>query len=71
MSTIAVLGLGNFGTALARNWLQAGHSIIGWTVEQEVHDSLKTSAVNAKYLPGVVMHGMQVTMSISEAVRCA
>ena len=71
MSAIAVLGLGNFGTALARNWLQAGHSVIGWTVEQEVHDSLKATEVNAKYLPGVIMQGMKVTMSIAEALQGA
>ena len=69
MSMIAVLGLGNFGTALARNWLQAGHSVIGWTVEKEVFDSLSAMSVNTKYLPGVVMEGMQVTMSLADAVH--
>jgi len=69
MGSIAVLGLGNFGTALARNWLQAGHTVRGWTVEQEVYESLRDTSVNAKYLPGIVMPGMQVTMSLDEAVR--
>jgi glycerol-3-phosphate dehydrogenase (NAD(P)+) len=69
MGGIAVLGLGNFGTALARNWLQAGHTVCGWTVEREVYESLRDTSVNAKYLPGIVMPGMQVTMSLAEAVR--
>ena len=39
MNKIAVLGLGNFGTALARNWSQHGKPVEGWTVEQEVFDA--------------------------------
>lgn len=69
MGSIAVLGLGNFGTALARNWLQAGHTVRGWTVEQEVYESLRDTSINSKYLPGIVMPGMQVTMSLVEGVR--
>lgn len=71
MSSIAVLGLGNFGTALARNWLQAGHRVCGWTVEQEVFESLRDTHINAKYLPGIVMPGMRVTLSLQDAVQDA
>ncbi|MCP5178620.1 MAG: NAD(P)H-dependent glycerol-3-phosphate dehydrogenase [Pseudomonadales bacterium] len=71
MSRIAVLGLGNFGTALARNWLLAGHSVCGWTVEQEVFDTLSASEENTKYLPGVRMPGMTVTMDLAASVRDA
>lgn len=69
MSRIAVLGLGNFGTALARNWLQAGHDVCGWTVEQDVYESLRDTNINAKYLPGIIMPGMRVTMSLPESVQ--
>lgn len=71
MVNIAVLGLGNFGTALARNWLERGYSVSGWTVEQEVFDSVTDHGVNEKYLPGVVLSGLRVSMAISDAVRDA
>tara|TARA_Y100001934_G_scaffold194978_1_gene229923 strand:+ start:200 stop:1192 length:993 start_codon:yes stop_codon:yes gene_type:complete len=68
MAKIAVLGLGNFGTALARTWLNAGHTVNGWTVEQEVFDSITASGVNEKYLAGVELTGLSVTMSLAEAM---
>lgn len=69
MATIAVLGLGNFGTALARTWLNAGHTVSGWTVEQEVFDSISTRNINEKYLAGVELDGLRVTMSLAEALE--
>lgn len=68
MTRIAVLGLGNFGTALARNWLAAGHDVSGWTVEQEVFDSVQATAINEKYLPDVVLQGLAVSMDIAATV---
>ena len=69
MTHIAVLGLGNFGTALARTWLSAGHAVTGWTVEQEVFASIDASSINAKYLPGVELSGLVPTMSLAEAIE--
>ena len=66
---IAVLGLGNFGTALAKNWLAAGHIVHGWTVEQEVFDSLAASSINKKYLPGVELVGLQPSMDLAACVQ--
>jgi glycerol-3-phosphate dehydrogenase (NAD(P)+) len=71
MSCIAVLGLGNFGTALARNWLGAGHEVRGWTVEQEVYDSVQASSINEKYLPGVELTGLVVSMDIAQTIKDA
>jgi len=71
VSSIAVLGLGNFGTALARNWLEDGHTVSGWTVEQEVFDSMMASSINQKYLPGVELTGLQVSMDIAASVQDA
>ena len=48
MARIAVLGLGNWGTAIARLWLQDGHTVNGWTIEEEVYASIMTSDVNEK-----------------------
>ena len=51
MAHVAVLGLGNWGTAIARLWLLEGHKVKGWTIEQEVYESITMNEVNAKYLP--------------------
>ena len=68
MKHIAILGLGNFGSALARLWLLAGHSVTGWTVENEVYDSIKKHSKNSKYLDQIDLSGIEVTMSIEKAI---
>jgi glycerol-3-phosphate dehydrogenase (NAD(P)+) len=71
MQNIAVLGLGNFGTALARNWLGAGLTVTGWTIEEEVYESISQRQINEKYLPGVVLDGLAASMSIEETISGA
>ena len=71
MKRIAVIGLGNFGTALARNWIVAGHDVRGWTVEQEVFNSINALGVNEKYLSDVSLDGIRVSMDIAETIEGA
>ena len=71
MKSIAVMGLGNFGTALARNWLGEGLDVRGWTVEQEVFDSISATGINEKYLNDVSLQGLKVSMDIKETVTGA
>ena len=71
MVKLGVLGLGNFGTALARVWSVHGHQVQGWTVEQEVYDSIREQAVNTKYLPDAPLPGVDVSMNINAALRGA
>lgn len=71
MTCIAILGLGNFGTALARNWSLHGKQVRGWTVEQEVRDSIARSGINEKYLPGFELPRFEVTMDLGEALQGA
>ena len=71
MKRIAVMGLGNFGTALARNWILAGHDVRGWTVEQEVYDSISSVGNNEKYLSDVSLSGMEVSMDPTEIISGA
>ena len=71
MANIAVLGLGNWGTALARMWLNDDHNVFGWTVEQEVYESIMMEGVNRKYLDGQDLTGLDVTMRAEEALECS
>ncbi|MGV0033925.1 MAG: NAD(P)H-dependent glycerol-3-phosphate dehydrogenase [Candidatus Azotimanducaceae bacterium WSBS_2022_MAG_OTU7] len=71
MKNVAVMGLGNFGTALACNWLAQGLNVSGWTVEQEVYDSIQATGINEKYLDDVSLEGLKVSMDIAESVAAA
>jgi len=69
MANIAVLGLGNWGTAIARLWLLEGHKVKGWTIEQEVYESITMDGINRKYLPHHSVEGLDATMRIEEAIE--
>ena len=69
MARIGVLGLGNWGTALALVWCKDGHNVLGWTVEQEVYESIMSSQENEKYLPGYKIPGMDCTMEIADVTE--
>ena len=49
MSHIAILGLGNWGTALAKTWLDAKHEVSGWTIEKEVYEFQSSGVAMAMY----------------------
>ena len=66
MARIGVIGLGNWGTALAHIWCNDGHNVLGWTVEKEVYESIMTDGINRKYLDGHHMPDLQVTMELSD-----
>jgi glycerol-3-phosphate dehydrogenase (NAD(P)+) len=68
MSSIAVLGLGNFGTALARVLLLDGHTIAGWTVEEDVFETIQKTGINEKYLQGIKLDGLSASMSLADSV---
>ena len=44
-------------------WLGEGHSVTGWTIEQEVHTSILAHDENEKYLPGTDLSGLHVDAS--------
>ena len=66
MARIGIIGLGNWGTALAKVWCDDGHNVMGWTVEQEVYESIMTENINKKYLPHTVIPDLQATMQIQD-----
>ena len=66
MARIGIIGLGNWGTALAKVWCDDGHNVMGWTIEQEVYESIMTENINKKYLPHTKISDLQATMQIED-----
>ena len=52
-STVAIVGAGAWGTALAKVLGEHGHTVELWVYEQEVADEISTAHVNHRYLPDV------------------
>ena len=69
MALIALFCLGNWGTDIARLWLSDNDNVKGWTIEQEVYESITMDSVNAKYLPEHSLEGLEATMHIEEALE--
>ena len=67
--TIAVLGAGSFGTALAILLARNGNKTILWGRNSEQVDSIAKTRVNQKYLPDVPLpDNLRVTNRFDEAV---
>ena len=49
---IGVIGLGNWGTALANHLAGLGHQVTGWSIDREVVDGINVLHENPKYLSG-------------------
>lgn len=56
MRTVAVLGAGNMGTALAQTIAGNGHDARLWSIEADVLEEIRDRRVNSKYLPDVTLH---------------
>ncbi len=56
MQTVAVLGAGNMGTALAQVLAENGHSLRLWSIEHDVLEEIRELGTNTKYLSGVSLH---------------
>lgn len=70
MKTISVLGLGNWGTALANHVAAKGHMVLGWAIEPEIVDSINTSHCNVRYLSDVPLSpNLRATGVLSECLK--
>ena len=69
MRTIAVLGAGSWGTALAVHLGRLGHDVRLWARDVQVAADISTRRANAIYLPDVSLpEAVIVTASIPEAL---
>jgi len=69
-TTIAVIGAGAWGTALAQVFALAGHSINIYAYETEVVDEINSSNKNSTYLPNVILSkNIKASSSYEEVVK--
>lgn len=53
----AVIGAGAWGTALANVLAENSHDVALWAFEPDVAESIENSRENARFLPGITLHG--------------
>jgi glycerol-3-phosphate dehydrogenase (NAD(P)+) len=72
MKRIAIIGAGNWGTALAATLAKTGHAAALWAYEPEVVESIRARHENALFMPGVKLpQGIAATNDLSEALERA
>ena len=70
--TVAVLGAGSWGTALAVHLGRVGHDVQLWARDPMLVDDMRTRRANAVYLPDVTLpQNVSVTHSLAEALNNA
>ncbi len=69
--TVAVLGAGSWGTALAHLARSNGHEVRLWTRDVNVAAQLQSEGENARYLPGVSLREIRVGADLSAILRGA
>jgi glycerol-3-phosphate dehydrogenase (NAD(P)+) len=68
--TIALLGAGNMGTAVAQVLAANGHTVRAWSIETDVLEEMRDRRLNTKYLTGVDLHPkIEPVWELAEAVR--
>jgi glycerol-3-phosphate dehydrogenase (NAD(P)+) len=68
--SIAVLGAGSWGTALAIQLARAGQRPVLWGRESDVIESMRERRVNERFLPGIALHdGVDVSADLEDVVR--
>jgi glycerol-3-phosphate dehydrogenase (NAD(P)+) len=72
MRRIAVIGAGNWGTALSATLAKLGHQVSLWAYEPEVVESLRTRHENSLFMPGIALpESIQATGDLPEALAGA
>jgi glycerol-3-phosphate dehydrogenase (NAD(P)+) len=70
--TVAVLGSGSWGTALAVHLARTGHRTILWGIETDELTAMARDRVNRRYLPGIALpDGLAIEHDFERAVAQA
>ena len=70
MRSVAILGAGSWGTALALHVSRVGHDVRLWARDAGLVDEIRARRANAVYLPNISLpEGLVVTNALSDAVR--
>ena len=56
IQTVAILGAGNMGTAMAQLFAGNGQRVHLWSIEPKVLEEVRDRHTNSKYVPGVELH---------------
>ena len=69
MKTVAVIGSGSWGTALAVQLKRAGNNVILWSFKEEEAQAILSDRENKEFLPGVPFGGADLifTSDLDEA----
>ena len=66
---IGVIGLGNWGTALANHLSLIGHDVLGWCIEPEIKASINAEHKNCRYLQYVSLcPSLKATNNLSDVL---
>ena len=69
--SVAVLGAGAWGTALAQVAAAAGRPVTIWAREAEVVESINTAHENVPFLPGIGLHAsVRAVGELAQAAKC-
>jgi glycerol-3-phosphate dehydrogenase (NAD(P)+) len=72
MRTIAVIGAGNWGTALGATLSQLGHAVTLWAYETEVVESICSRHENVIFMPGIKLpENLAATHDLAQALAGA
>lgn len=70
--TVAVVGAGNMGTALAHQIAGNGHLVRAWSIETDVLEEIRDHHRTTKYLDGVPLHeNVAAAFDLAEAITGA
>ena len=70
-ATVAVIGAGSWGTALALHLARLGRRVCLWARDPELAREIARTRENARYLPGIALPGVEVTPSPERALAGA
>jgi glycerol-3-phosphate dehydrogenase (NAD(P)+) len=67
--TVAIIGAGNMGTAVAQVLASNGHAVRAWSIEADVLEEMRERRRNTKYLVGIELHaGIEPVWELGKAV---